>query len=246
MGACLCLFPPVRAVGVPWSKRAQALAEEAARKFDESSALLLTSSLQLRELVGECIVAHEALAALVVAHEETVEDPEEAKKGGAITAQLKQSYAEKGISNQKYWNGTLVGNDCRKLCKHHRDILTQIQDKIDSTFPNGVPGDPEASRLAASFKKRHGDMLECLRVIGHLSRKVSMLTEAELGDLEQAVNNFEKAWIAAYPEHPLLTPKAQVTIDLVVKFARHYGTLGIFGEDGLEALHPCTREFERW
>ena len=73
-----------------------------------------------------------------------------------------------------------------------------------------------------------------------------MLTEAELGDLEQAVNNFEKAWIAANPEHPLLTPKAQVTIDLVVKFARHYGTLGIFGEDGLEALHPCTREFERW
>jgi len=133
----------------------------------------------------------------------------------------------------------LVGNDCRKLCEHHRDILTQVQDKIDSIFPNGVPGDAEASRLAASFKKkRHGEMLECLRVIGHLSRKVSMLSDAELDDLEKAVNNLKKAWITSYPEHPLLTPKVQVIIDLVVKFARHYGTLGIFGEDGLEALHP--------
>jgi len=65
-----------------------------------------------------------------------------------------------------------------------------------------------------------------------------MLSDAELDDLEQAVNNLEKAWITSYPEHPLLTPKVQVIIDLVVKFARHYGTLGIFGEDGLEALHP--------
>ena len=65
-------------------------------------------------------------------------------------------------------------------------------------------------------------MLECMRVIGHLTRKVAMLKDEELDELEQAINTFEKAWITSYPEHPLLTPKGQVIVDVVMKYARHY------------------------
>lgn len=49
-----------------------------------------------------------------------------------------------------------------------------------------------------------------------------------------------RAFRAAYPDHAILTPKGHSVQKHVMFFARLYGTCGIFGEDGLEALHPMA------
>lgn len=137
-----------------------------------------------------------------------------------------------------HWNHCMIGPDCRKCAENHEQILSSVQDKINSIYPDGVPGDAEASRLAASFKKRHGDILKCMNIIGHFTRKVDLLTDVELDEVDRTIKEFEKAWVTSYPDHPCLMPKAQIIVDLIMKFARHYGATGVFGEDGIEALHP--------
>ena len=67
-----------------------------------------------------------------------------------------------------------------------------------------------------------------------------MLSAQELDDLEAACAAWGSAFRAAYPNHVILTPKGHAVEKHVVFFARLYGTCGIFGEDGLEALHPMA------
>jgi len=229
--------PTDRPVGVPRSKRALHRAEVKAMELDQSSSRLSQGASQIRELVYEIGCARSALLEFQDANEDT-NDEAEAKRGGACTAQLRASYAEQGISLQRYWNECMIGPDCRKCTENHEQILSAVQDKINSIYPDGVPDDDEASRLASSFKKRHGDILKCMNIIGHFTRKVDILTELELNELDRAIKEFEKAWVSSYPDHPCLMPKAQIIVDLIMKFARHYGTIGVFGEDGIEALHP--------
>ena len=39
-------------------------------------------------------------------------------------------------------------------------------------------------------------------------------------------------------DHPMLTVKGHTVEDHLIHFARHYGVLGVFGEDGMKAEHP--------
>ena len=94
------------------------------------------------------------------------------------------------------------------------------------------------TRLAATFKERHGAVLGVMNIIGRLTRKVAMLSDDEIDELEHATKQLEAVWITSYPDHPLLPPKLHVIIDHIPKFARYFGSLGVFGEDGIEALHP--------
>jgi hypothetical protein len=123
------------------------------------------------------------------------------------------------------------------MCANHDEILAQVQLKIDSQFPNGFPGDPSTTLLASTFKARHSAILEPMNTIGHLTRKVAMLTDDELDSLDGAIADFKTAWPISYPGHPILTPKGELVVNHVSAQARFYGTLGVFGEDGIEALH---------
>jgi hypothetical protein len=110
------------------------------------------------------------------------------------------------------------------------DVLTRVRFKIDELFP--------ASSKATLFFDRHAQVLQHIRVIGHLSRKVAMLTANELDELEFACLEYGRLFRVSYSDHPILTVKGHTVEDHLTQFARHYGVLGVFGEDGMEAEHP--------
>ena len=66
-----------------------------------------------------------------------------------------------------------------------------------------------------------------------------MLTDDELDQLQEACAGFGAAFRIAYPKGGgLLTPKGHIVEKHVNYFAKKYGTLGVFGEDGMESLLP--------
>ena len=91
---------------------------------------------------------------------------------------------------------------------------------------------------ANAFAARHSSVFKELAVISHLCRAPRFLTTDELERFEAACKNFGSAYRLAYPDHRILTVKGHIVEKHLASIARMYGTLGIFGEDGLEALHP--------
>ena len=66
-----------------------------------------------------------------------------------------------------------------------------------------------------------------------------MLDDDELYQLQEACAGFGEAFRIAYPKRGgLLTPKGYIVEKHVHYFATKYGTLGVFGEDGMESLRP--------
>ena len=64
-----------------------------------------------------------------------------------------------------------------------------------------------------------------------------MLSASELMALEKACASFGAAWRKSYSQREKLTPKGHVVEVHVPYYARLYGTCGVFGEDGAEAIH---------
>ena len=64
-----------------------------------------------------------------------------------------------------------------------------------------------------------------------------MLGTSELMELEKACASFGAAWRKSNPHREKLTPKGHIVEVHVPYYARSYGTCGVFGEDGAEAIH---------
>ena len=64
-----------------------------------------------------------------------------------------------------------------------------------------------------------------------------MLGASELMELEKACASFGAAWRKSYSHREKLTPKGHIVEVHVPYYARLYGTCGVFGEDGAEAIH---------
>lgn len=64
-----------------------------------------------------------------------------------------------------------------------------------------------------------------------------MLSASELMALEKACASFGAAWRKSYSQREKLTPKGHIVEVHVPYYARLYGTCGVFGEDGAEAIH---------
>ena len=65
-----------------------------------------------------------------------------------------------------------------------------------------------------------------------------MLLPEELDALQAACTAYGAACREAYPNHPILTHKGHLIEMHLASIARRFGTVGIFGEDGMEAMHP--------
>jgi len=155
-------------------------------------------------------------------------------KGGALTIALKEALQLYGISMQRYWNGTLVGPDVRKLLLIYEQILRAIADEMAK-----IHGDAEAARFVA----RYTSIFVHLRTVSHLTRSTlegrdsyGSFTAHQLSELETACVGFGEAFREAHGR--MLTVKGHLVERHIPVYARRYGILGIFGEDGLEALHP--------
>jgi hypothetical protein len=68
---------------------------------------------------------------------------------------------------------------------------------------------------------------------------VERLDAADQVRLKEVCAAFDKAWRTSYPDHKILTPKGHVLEVHVPWYCDVFdGWLGLFGEGGLEALHP--------
>ena len=236
--AAMRVLPPAGS-GIVRGGRMLSKKNAEASTLEDVAAELLAASGEVESAIASVVSARQLHD--TEEHENAEENADEAvdnlgegkkakKKGGRCTAEFKQALARFNISVQRYWNGSLVGPDCMLLTENYIAVLTQVRIKIDELFPT--------SSKATAFFDRHAQVLRHIHVIGHLSRKVAMLTAGELDELETACFEFGRVFRVSYPDHPILTVKGHTVEDHLIHFARHYGVLGVFGEDGMEAEHP--------
>lgn len=211
-----------------YSARAKTTAEKKATATEAKATEFANAAVELADQTFAVVQSRAALAAhLGSVASAAASDP--TKKYGALSSLLKTALTDKGISVQRYWSGQLVGPDCRKFLKHFPAILAIARDEIAKTH-----GPEEAHKwydLTCAVLKE-------IDVVSHFSRAARFLNDDELDKFEAACRGFGVAYRAAHPEHPILTIKGHLIEMHLATIARRYRTLGMFGEDGLEALHP--------
>ena len=141
---------------------------------------------------------------------------------------FKAALEAQGMSETTYWLGSFVGNHCRKFASICETILGAVRDVIAQMYPD--------SDEATIFFDRHCGILKCLNTIGHYTRLVDMLSETQIEQLRVATVEYSRLCRIAYPNHQIFTPKSHFYESHLMDFVAHFGTVGIFGEDGMEAL----------
>jgi hypothetical protein len=206
-----------------WRGRQKADAEAA--KLDVLYAELSDATAKLSR---SCAVVGEARAALA-GHQASAVAATSASTSGPCMTAFNESLGAHGMSLTRYWMGQFMGDDCRKFADNIAAILAMVRDKINELF-----GDDKATE----FYDRHCGILRQLSIIGHHTRRVAMLSHDQIEELRVACSEYARLFRIAYPDHAVLTPKGHLIESHLVAFAVHYGTIGVFGEDGMEALHP--------
>jgi hypothetical protein len=158
---------------------------------------------------------------------------------GVLVALFKFVLGKHGISIQRYWNGALVGPDCRRLLENHASILKYVRKGIVAA------GFGEAE--ARDFVDTHTAVLKELVVVSRLTRRVDgaganrCLSEGERTELKRACAAFGAAWRATFFDKSgqprRLTIKGRIVEVHVPEFVDLFHACGVFGEDGSEALH---------
>ena len=111
-----------------------------------------------------------------------------------------------GISVRRYWNGALVGPDCRRHLEKHDVILEDIRKGMLAARYGGTE--------ARDFVDRHTAVLKELVVVSSITRRVNragaggLLSDAERAELKRACAAFGAAWRESYRR--ILTPKAHI------------------------------------
>ena len=180
--------------------------------IDKEVDVLRDAHAALSKSIAAVAAAREKVAAVEAAL--GAADSAGAAKGGVPYKELLDTLKWRGI--QVYWNGTMVGHDIRKFLASFEEILARIAAKIASI---------QRTEKAEGVLQRHTSCLRPLNVISHLTRKAELLTA------------WPAAFQADYPDHIILTPKG-IVIEEPHAFCAKIWSLGIFGEDGAEALHP--------
>jgi hypothetical protein len=128
--------------------------------------------------------------------------------------------------------GTLVGPDCRRFLDEHVEILEDARVGMVRRGHSAADSD---------FVKMHTRVLAPLAVVSRITRRVNgagangLLLEADQTELIAACSEFGRAWRESYERK--LTPKGHIAEVRVPQFVRWYEACGVFGEDGVEALH---------
>jgi hypothetical protein len=146
---------------------------------------------------------------------------------GNVERSITEALRDCNITLQRYWNGTLVGNHCRIALESRAKLLGAIAGAVEQTVD---------AAAAASFLAKHTPVWDALDRIALPMRTKRRLTAAELDDLKLGCPAFAEAYRAAFGLEVL--PKMHVIETHVYPFALEWGSVGRFGEDGVESLHP--------
>jgi hypothetical protein len=150
------------------------------------------------------------------------------KKGGVVTKAYTDAMARHNTNHQKYWYGTLIGPDCRRCLEHYEEILLLVKTAITENEGVGI-GEP----MATAFYNRHCAVLEKLAQCTHAERNFRVEGGAQampcgiIGCLSQT----------QVPDRQ--SPPHRATLG----FSGKYGTLGVFGEDGIGSFYPWVNRY---
>ena len=104
---------------------------------------------------------------------------------------------------QAYWKNSMVGRDYLKFTNKYPAFFMHVGREMEAEGKSKVEFD--------SFAKTHSGALGPLREIIHISTKVALLQQEELGKLEASCLEFKLAFNASYPgSYPV---KAHVVSD---------------------------------
>jgi len=178
----------------------------------------------------------DALCALNALDLEGADDEGEIKEGtmgSKLKGLVHAVFAVNGIRVQRYWMGSLVGNDCRRLLEKQGTVLEQIK--------MGIIAAGFGEEEATGFVERHPRGMAPLEVLSRGMRRTEgagpggLLSAKEMAELKVACAEFGAGWRESYHRPP--TPKAHVIEVHVPWFIDIYHICGIFGEDGAESKH---------
>ena len=191
----------------------------------------------------EQMAAVTAVERAIVAHDEfekaECEGLDSKVDEGVLVALFKVVLGKHGVNIQRYWNGALVGPDCRKVLENYVAILEDIgKGMVAAGFGNVE---------AKDFIDKHTAVLRELAVVSRITRRVNgaevnkCLSAVERKDLKVACAAFGVAWRANYCDKAgkprRLTIKGHIVEVHVPDFVEWFHACGVFGEDGAEALH---------
>ena len=138
----------------------------------------------------------------------------------------------------KFWRFVLlvqlVGPDCRILLSKYIEILAFIR--------RGIVAAGHSAEEAEAFVERHGRVLKELAVVSRITRRVEgtgpggLLSVQVKTELKAACAAFGSAWTTSYPNRAM-TPNGPRYRGARPRLVVMYGICGVFGEDGVEALH---------
>ena len=157
------------------STRAKAAREGKAGKLRMASERLFSAAEDLDDAVIVVRAARDALRTEKEATLEALKDTSK-KKGGVVTKAYTDAMARHNINPQKYWNGTLVGPDCRRYLEHYEDILLLVKAAIIENEGAGI-GEPKAT---ASYNRHCAVLKHLAAIVTHYSRKNELLTQGEI------------------------------------------------------------------
>ena len=203
-------------------------ADKAAQK-DKNAEKLFASSAALRASLDYVAAARTALSA-----EESRASAAEGKEtaspsSGPLSIALKELLRKYNIMTQAYWAGTMVGPDARRFLQHFPEIFTEMREFL-------VPKIGEAE--ADAWIERKTSTLKELAIVCHYTRAARILTLEERALLRAACEAYPKAFRLAFPARKIVPPKVHYIEKHIMPIVDMFGTIGIFGDDGLESFHP--------
>jgi len=123
----------------------------------------------------------------------------------------------------------MVGPDARRFLKCFREIFAELRELLVAKI-----GEPQT----AAWITRKSSTLKELDIVCHYTRAVRMLTTEEKASLDAACKAYPKAFRLAFPDRKIVPPKIHCIEKHIMPVVNLYGTIGVFGEDGLESYHP--------
>lgn len=141
------------------------------------------------------MAAVRAVECAKMAHDEYVkaecEGPDSKVDKGVLVALFKFVLGKHGVSIQRYWNGALVGPDCRRLLENCAAILEDVR--------KGMVAAGFGEAEARDFVNTHTAVLKELVVVSRITRRVDgagakgCLSEEERTELKRACAAFGAA-----------------------------------------------------
>ena len=182
--------------------------------------------------------AESAMAAAIALDEAKAEYKSHATTTG-LSGRLAKIYAEllsaENIEKEVYWNGQLVGPHLWRLFKRYWSIFAKLKARATHPSLGYDPADLDAliGMVSPGFA--------ALAALEPLMRATRLLTDAELDSIDTNCAALGATWrlhfaIKGKAAH---TPKIHCFERHVPAYARLHGTLGMFGEESVEALHPA-------